>query len=96
MPITIDEVRRIAALAHLDIDERSLETYREQLQSILDYVAIVDTLDLEGIPPTSFVSRLPGEWREDEVVDSISPAEAVRNAPDQSRGMFRIPRVLKR
>ena len=96
VPITIDDVRHIAALAHLDIDESDLETYRVQLQSILEYVAIVDTLELEGIPATSCVSELSGEWREDRPGESISPEEALRNAPDRSRDMFRIPQVLKR
>ena len=46
MAIDSAEVRRIARLAHLDLDEATIEAFTDQLQSILDYVAVLEELDL--------------------------------------------------
>ncbi len=94
MRIDSVEVRRIARLASLELDEAVVEPFREQLGSILDYVARLDELDVEHVPPTSHTGHDPPALREDRERRCVSAAEALRNAPDSADDLFRVPQVL--
>ena len=94
MAIDSAEVRRIARLAHLDLDEATIEAFTDQLQSILDYVAVLGELDLQSIPPTWSTGELEQRLREDVDAPSVSADEALANAADTGADQFRVPRVL--
>lgn len=94
MPIDADEVRRIAALAHLDLDPATVEAFRHQVGAVLDYVAVLEELDVSDVAPMAHALEGTRPWREDAVVASLSQDEALRNAPDARAGHFRVPRVL--
>jgi aspartyl-tRNA(Asn)/glutamyl-tRNA(Gln) amidotransferase subunit C len=98
MPVafTAAEVKAIAALANLDLDEAEIETFARQLGDFLAYADEVQQVDTDGVLPTaSVLARHPAE-RPDEVRPSLTPAEALANAPDPalSAGLFRVPRIL--
>jgi aspartyl-tRNA(Asn)/glutamyl-tRNA(Gln) amidotransferase subunit C len=93
--ITIDEVRHVAKLARLTLDEPSLETMRDQLSGILDYVAALDELDVSGVLPTSHAIEMTCPLREDVVRDSLSRAEILRSAPKSEAGGFAVPKVME-
>jgi aspartyl-tRNA(Asn)/glutamyl-tRNA(Gln) amidotransferase subunit C len=88
------EVRRIAALANLELDAETIEIFRDQLQSILDYVAMLDELDVSSIPPTAYSVERRQPLREDEAQPSLRIEQALENAPGAAAGHFRVPRVL--
>ncbi len=110
MPIDRQQVQRIAELARMDLDPDELSRFSGQLQSILDYIALLDTIDtirsLEGIDPVGpcdsagtmgrgqAVDSLEA-LREDEPVPCLSSDAALVNAPDSRNGHFRVPRVLE-
>jgi len=96
--VSIDsaEVRRIAALAHLDLDEDSVELFRIQLGTVLDHVALLGELDVRGVLPTSHSHDSCRPLREDTEGPCLSADEAMRNAPYPVHGLFRVPRVLAR
>ena len=54
MAIQRDEVRRIAALARLEIREEDLDRVAGELSSVLDYAEALKRLDLAGCEPLSF------------------------------------------
>ncbi len=94
MAIDSAEVRRIADLACLELDPETLEEFREQLASILDYVARLDELADE--PPVTSLDAPAARaaLRDDEPKGGLDTDEALHNAPDAARGHFRVPRVL--
>ena len=94
MTIGRDEVLRIAGLAKLDLDSAD-DSLTESLQSILDYVAMLDELDVSNVEPTNFGTAGATCLREDEPRPGLSADEALRNAPDDSKGLFRVPGVLE-
>ena len=94
MAIDCAEVRRIARLAHIDLDEATIVALTRQLQSILDYVAVLNSLDLEAVPPTSHPLESEPRMRDDEERPSLTTAEALANAPRAEAGHFRVPRML--
>ena len=55
MKISREEVLRVAELAHLELSEAEAETYRGQLDSILEYVDKLNEVDLSGVEPMAQV-----------------------------------------
>jgi len=88
-------VNKIARLARLELDPEAVETIREQLESILDYVAMLDELDLSETLPTAQTVTPDQPLREDRPSPCPGSEQATSNAPDAAENMFRVPRVLQ-
>lgn len=95
MPIDAAEVIRIASLARLDLDPAAVEKLRSQMQTLLDYVAMLETVDVDQVPPTAHTREERQPYRPDETVPSLPREVALASAPDAAAGHFRVPRVLK-
>ncbi len=93
MAISREDVLHVASLARLEIPEDEVERVQEQLGAILDAVGKVSELDLSDVEPTSHPLDLVNVWDEDVPRPSLSPEEALANAPDPADGMFRVPSV---
>lgn len=95
MSIDAATVRRIAALARLQIQPAEEERLVRELQNILAYVEQLQALDLSGIEPTSQVTEgVAPAWRADEEVASDVGEDALSEAPDRDGDYFRVPRVV--
>jgi len=96
MGVRIDhaEVRRIARLAHLELDDADVDALTCELESILDHVAMLDELDVSSVEPTAFALEVPADPREDALEPSVPNADALANAPDSADGHFRVPQVI--
>ena len=95
MSISIEEVRYIAALARLRFSEEEEGRVAQQMSSILDYMAKLNELDTEDVPPMSHVLDLNNVFREDVVEERITREEALRNAPESDSDYFRVPKVIE-
>jgi len=95
MPISIKEIEHIALLARLDLSKEEIEFFTHQLNSILEYVKKLKELNVEDINPTTHVLELQTPLRGDIVKESLSPEEALADAPAQERGHFRVPKVIE-
>jgi aspartyl-tRNA(Asn)/glutamyl-tRNA(Gln) amidotransferase subunit C len=88
------EVERVAHLARLRLDEDEAAAMTRQLESILDYVALLEAVDTEGVPATSHVIPLATPLRTDAPGALLTPELAVSNAPAPRGTAFTVPRVL--
>ena len=95
MRIDHAEVRRIARLAHLELDDADVEVLTRDLESILDHVALLDELDVSSVEPTAFALETPAEPREDALEPCVPNSEALVNAPESADGHFRVPQVIE-
>jgi aspartyl-tRNA(Asn)/glutamyl-tRNA(Gln) amidotransferase subunit C len=86
-----DDVLHVAKLARLALTEEEVERLGGQLDAILEAVAKVSELDLEGVPPTSHPLDLVNVWADDEPRPSLALEEAMANAPDRDGEFFRVP-----
>jgi len=93
MAITREDVVHVARLARLEIPEAEVERVREELGAILEAVGKVAELDLSDVDPTSHPLAVVNVWGEDEPRPSLSPEDALANAPDPADGAFRVPAV---
>jgi aspartyl-tRNA(Asn)/glutamyl-tRNA(Gln) amidotransferase subunit C len=94
--LTVADVERIAALAHLELTDAEKGLFTKQLADILSYAEQLQAVDTAGVPATAHVHAAPRGEREDEPRPSLSVDDAIANAPDGSpdAGMFRVPRVM--
>ncbi len=94
MALKLEEVEHIAELARLDLTGEEKERFREQLSSILDHIAQLQTLDTAAIQPTSSVLPPRSVLRADEPRPGLGIEALMQNAPDQEASQFRVPPVL--
>ena len=95
-PLSIADVERIAALAHLELTDEEKALFTRQLASILAYAEQVQRIDTTGVPATAQVTGSAGHERTDTVVPSLPTGDMLANAPDGApdAGLFRVPRVI--
>lgn len=94
MPLTPDVVRKIADLARLELSEEEVIQYCDQLSAILDYAARLQTIDTEGIPPTSSVLPNVSILRDDLPVKGLEREDILKIAPRTEKGQYRVPPIL--
>jgi aspartyl-tRNA(Asn)/glutamyl-tRNA(Gln) amidotransferase subunit C len=90
MALTTEQVAHVAHLARLRLAPEELETMRAQLSAILDHFEMLQELDVRDVPPTAQVTDMLNMLREDALRPSLTPEQALQNAPDQQDGMFRV------
>lgn len=94
--ITNEVVRYVARLSRLGLDERELEMYRGQLASILGYIEQLKEVDTENAAPTTHVlPSMKNVFREDAPAPSLTPREALANAPAKKGDFFKVPLIIK-
>jgi aspartyl-tRNA(Asn)/glutamyl-tRNA(Gln) amidotransferase subunit C len=92
--ITPDDVRKVAKLARLDLEEAKITTYANQLERILDYVSHLESIDTEGVPPTTRAVEVVNVTRPDAVEATEVREELLNLAPQREGDFFRVPRIL--
>ncbi len=93
--ITDEEVRRLAALAHIGLSDVEVTSLAGELDTIVGFVEKLQSVDTKGVEPTSQVTGLTDVWRADEPKPSpISQEELLKNAPQRQDGYIKVRRVL--
>jgi aspartyl-tRNA(Asn)/glutamyl-tRNA(Gln) amidotransferase subunit C len=94
MTISIQDVEYVAKLAKLEFTEAEKTVYQKKLDAILSYVEQLQQLDTQNVAHTTHVLSLENVFRQDELGPCLSREEALSNAPDQSNGYFRVPKII--
>ncbi len=94
MKISRNEVEHVALLARLKLSEEEMNQYTEQLNSILEYAAMLEQIDTNDVSPTAHAVQLYNVLREDEVKPSMAQEKVFKNAPEAEEGFFRVPRIV--
>ena len=100
MKITREDVVRVAELANLDLSESELETYRRQIDEILEYIDKLNELDTSAVEPMAQVlsdeQAADATMREDVVVPCAVAHDILKQAPGPEPPYFRVPKVIER
>ena len=94
MQVSKQEILHIAKLADLNIKEEELDKYILNLQDILNFANIVNKAPIEGLNETIGANDSYNAFRKDEVEVFEDNQSLLKNAPEQERNMFKIPKVL--
>jgi aspartyl-tRNA(Asn)/glutamyl-tRNA(Gln) amidotransferase subunit C len=95
MPLSLDEVRRIAMLARLEVSEQEAATVRGQLNNIFGLIEQLQAVDTQGIEPMSHAGNNTLRLREDRVVDNGARELFQALAPQVEQGLYLVPKVIE-
>ena len=84
----------LAHLSKLSFEGSETEAIRQDLQRMITFVDKLSELDTTGVEPLIFMSNEVNRLRNDDVEQSVSHEDALRNAPKKDSDYFRIPKVL--
>lgn len=96
MEITDELVEHIAHLARLEFEGEKKEAIKADLTKIIGFVDQLSEVDTEGVEPLIFMTNSINVLREDEVKETITQVEALKNAPHKDSDYFKIAKVLKK
>jgi len=99
--VTVEDVERVAELAHLELAPEETGRMLRDLNAILDYVAELNELDTADVEPLTQVSELGGaagfnELRGDVLEPSLDRAVVMPQAPETDQVFFKVPKVIER
>jgi aspartyl-tRNA(Asn)/glutamyl-tRNA(Gln) amidotransferase subunit C len=97
--VTVNDVERVAELAHLELTPEESAQMLTDLNAILDYAAELSELNTDAVAPLAQVSELDGfvsAPRPDVIVPSLDRAAVMPQAPESDKVFFKVPKVIER
>jgi aspartyl-tRNA(Asn)/glutamyl-tRNA(Gln) amidotransferase subunit C len=102
--VTIEDVRRVAELANLELTTEEEPRMQRDLNSILGHIAQLNELDTSKVAPMAQVGEVIGgtiyaqgeTLREDVVQPSVDRALVMAAAPETDGRFFKVPKVIER
>ena len=88
------DIDTVARLTRIDLTAEESACYAEELGRVLEFVAVLDELDLSKIEPTRHVVPIATPLRDDTVGETLDQAAALANAPAQDGESFVVPKVV--
>jgi aspartyl-tRNA(Asn)/glutamyl-tRNA(Gln) amidotransferase subunit C len=95
MSVSEADVRKIAKLARLRLNDDEVARYGGQLTKILDAMKELGSLDTKDVPPTSSVLGVVNVMREDEPRPFAGRERLLDNAPDRDGPYFKVRKVIE-
>ena len=93
-PLSLDQVRHVAKLARLRLSDEQLERYRGQLSAVLDYVAKISELDVNGVEPMAHPTDISNRLDADEPEPAMDVEKLLAIAPQIQDRFIAVPKVL--
>ena len=95
MKVTTELVDYLSDLARLGLPQEEKARMTGELEGILAYMEVLNTLDTQGVEPLSHVFPVKNVWREDETAPSFDRGELLKNAPAGDGETFLVPRAVE-
>jgi aspartyl-tRNA(Asn)/glutamyl-tRNA(Gln) amidotransferase subunit C len=92
--IDLEQVKKVAHLARLQITPEEEKQFTTQLSSILEYFEQLSELDTENVPPTTRAIDVSNITRPDELKPFPLKEDLLKQAPEQEGDFFRVPKIL--
>jgi aspartyl-tRNA(Asn)/glutamyl-tRNA(Gln) amidotransferase subunit C len=95
MSLSIEEVRKVAELARLELSPEEQETLTTQLRAVLEYVNQLQQVNTDGVEPLAHPLEVSNVFRADELQPSLPVDAALANAPKRSGDFYSVPAVFE-
>jgi aspartyl/glutamyl-tRNA(Asn/Gln) amidotransferase C subunit len=95
MAISIEEVRHVARLARIELDEVEVLALQGELNSLLGHFATLEMVDTSSIQPQSHAISLQNVWSEDAVGPTLPRDLALKNSALTKAGLFVVPTIIE-
>jgi aspartyl-tRNA(Asn)/glutamyl-tRNA(Gln) amidotransferase subunit C len=90
--VTPEEIRELATLARLSLDDQEVEQFRAQLADILGYIGTLREVDVSGVPEFLSERQEESSLREDAAGPQFSSETALSNAPNTRGRLVVVPK----
>ena len=94
MPIDKSQVKKVAKLSRISLDDSKLESLSKDLVSILNFVEQLNKLDTNEIKPLTSVIDKSLDTRDDTVSDGQIKDQILKNSPEKNEDFFIVPKVV--
>ena len=95
MSLSLDDVRRIAALARIEVTDDELVPVQEKLNGILGLIDEMQAVDTTGVEPMAHALDLAQRLRADRVTETDHRAAFQAIAPQTEAGLYLVPKVIE-
>ena len=92
--ITNEEVKKVAQLARLELNEDEINNHAEQLEKILEYIKHLEKIDTEDVPCTTRAIEVTNVFRKDEKKKSDCTEELLELGPSREDKYFKGPKIM--
>ena len=92
--ITKDEVKKVAQLARLELNENEINSHAEQLEKILEYIRQLETIDTVDVSCTTRAIEVLNVFRKDEKKNSDCKEEILELGPSREDKYYKVPKIL--
>lgn len=94
MSVSLDEVRHLAALSEINLNDDELTSLTTDIDNIVDYINQLDELDTDNVGPTFQLTGLHNIWREDTIEPQLPREKLLELAPAAENNQVKVPKVL--
>ena len=94
MKIRKEEIMHLANLANINIEEKEIEKYAQNLQDILNFANTVNNAPVDDLEETIGTNEKKNIFRKDEIKTFKDQEALLQNAPEKEQNMFKIPKIL--
>ena len=91
---SLDEVRHVAALSEINLNDDELTSLTTDIDNIVDYINQLDELDTDNVEPTFQLTGLHNIWREDTIEPQLPREKLLELAPAAENNQVKVPKVL--
>lgn len=95
MPISLEEVRHVAKLARLNLEEVEMLALQGELNALLGHFSDIEDIDVEGVEPNAHAIKVQNVWAEDAVGEVLERDTALRSGPLTRAGFFVVPTIIE-
>ncbi len=92
--ITQEEVKKVAHLARLELNENEISNHAEQLEKILDYIRQLEKIDTNDVSGTTRAIEVTNVCRKDEKKNYDCSEELLDLAPSKEDKYFKVPKII--
>ena len=92
--ISSDEVKKVAQLARLELNESEIRQHAEQLEKILEYIKQLEKINTEDVPCTTRAIEVVNVLRKDEKRNYENSEEILDLAPSRENKFFKVPKII--
>ena len=92
--ITKDEIKKVAHLARLELNDHQIKNHAEQLEKILEYINQLEKIDTFNVPCTTRAIEVINKFRKDENYNSDCTKELLELGPSTEKKYFKVPKII--
>ncbi len=93
--ISDETMEYVGILAKLELSQEEREQAKKDMEQMLDYIDMLNTLDTDGVEPMSHVFPIHNVFREDTVENTDEHEKMLANAPSAKDGAFKVPKTVE-